>query len=118
MKFELMQFGGIASARLQVRALRQSAAAVTITVVATDIDWGGESITFATQPARGPVLGSFVVDTIEDGLYDLDVTSYALSQFTGVEPEISLAFITSDGAVLISSSDSVDEKPHLLVTPF
>lgn len=118
MKFELTQFGGIASARLQVRALRQSATPVTVIVFGTDPDWGSENITFATQPARGPVLGSFVVDTIEDGLYDLDLTAYALSRFSGVEPEVSLAFITSGGNATISSGESAAEQPYLLVTPF
>ena len=47
-----------------------------------------------------------------------EFTAYVLSQFSGPEPEISLAFITTDGTVAISSRESPDEKPFLLVTPF
>lgn len=118
MKFDLSAFSNIASASLQFRALRVSASPVTVTLFGTGGNWGGELITFVTQPARGPALGTVTVDTLEGGLYEVDVTAYTLSQFVGPASEISLAFVSSNGSVEIGSSESTDERPHLLVTPF
>jgi Big-like domain-containing protein/beta-propeller repeat-containing protein/carboxypeptidase family protein/IPT/TIG domain-containing protein len=111
----------IVSAKLRIYAALSVAGSVgTSAYSVADTTWSESAITWANKPVRGSTaLNSATITSTNYATYDLDVTSYVVSEKAAGRDVVSLALHNASNStphILLNSREAPTNKPQLIVT--
>jgi hypothetical protein len=112
--------GAITSAVLRLQAKMSTAGASALEVLGVaDTSWSAATVTYATRPTPGVVVGSFTPSATDPATFEIDVTSWVLAR--RAEGAIRVAFqvrqVTRNGPlVYLTSTERSSGRPELAIT--